>query len=436
MTARRFLLAALLAAPAGAGEVAPESYGLHKLRAASAAAAEPAAPSAFQARLKWFTAGTALPKNDAARRALGDAAPFRHNADLRLMWRRDFRGLRLTAEHAVTALRDRALGFGGISALTLEQTPAADAGRLLDLAWTVDEGSNARLSHRFDRLAIEYRTSRWAVTAGRQAVSWGAGLVFQPMDLLSPFAPTTVDVDYKPGDDLVLVERLFESGADLQLLAVGRRAPGEAVRDASSVAAKYRGSVGANEFELMIARHRAENVFAIGLRVPIGGALLRSDIVLAEGEGGTAVSAVLNADYTVAVAGTALHLFGEYFHNGHGVRRLPERAADLPAPLVARLGPRRSVQSDARLHGPRRILPLALPRESKRLANSQSARRFPCRAGFPHLRRERGHPPTGRLRDAVRQSRRGVRRLGSGRRPDRRRRQPSVSPGGVLLLAP
>ena len=338
MTARRFLLAALLAAPAGAGEVAPESYGLHKLRAASAAAAEPAAPSAFQARLKWFTAGTALPKNDAARRALGDAAPFRHNADLRLMWRRDFAGLRLTAQHAVTALRDRALGFGGIPALTLEQTPAADAGRLLDLAWTVDEGSNARLSHRFDRLAIEYRTSRWAVTAGRQAVSWGAGLVFQPMDLLSPFAPTTVDVDYKPGDDLVLVERLFESGADLQLLAVGRRAPGDAVRDASSVAAKYRGSVGANEFELMIARHRAENVFAIGLRAPIGGALLRSDIVLAEGEGGTAVSAVLNADYTVAVAGTALHLFGEYFHNGHGVRRLPEQAADLPAPLVARLG--------------------------------------------------------------------------------------------------
>ena len=338
MTARRFLLAALLAAPAGAGEVAPESHGLHKLRAASAAAAEPAPPSAFQARLKWFTAGTALPKNDAARRALGDAAPFRHNADLRLMWRRDLGGLRLTAEHAVTALRDRALGFGGISALTLEQTPAADAGRLLDLAWTVDEGSNARLSHRFDRLAIEYRASRWAVTAGRQAVSWGAGLVFQPMDLLSPFAPTTVDVDYKPGDDLVLVERLFESGADLQLLAVGRRAPGGAVRDASSVAAKYRGSVGANEFELMIARHRAENVFAVGLRAPIGGALLRSDIVLAEGEGGTAVSAVLNADYTVAVAGTALHLFGEYFHNGHGVRRLPERAADLPAPLVARLG--------------------------------------------------------------------------------------------------
>ena len=42
-------------------------------------------------------------------------------------------------------------------------------------------------------------------------MSWGNGLVFQPMDLFNPFTPTAVDRDYKPGNDLLLVEmRYFE----------------------------------------------------------------------------------------------------------------------------------------------------------------------------------------------------------------------------------
>ena len=60
----------------------------------------------------------------------------------------------------------------------------------------------------------------WAVTVGRQAVSWGSGIVFQPLDPFNPFAPTAVDRDYKAGDDLVLIERLFDNGHDAQLLRV------------------------------------------------------------------------------------------------------------------------------------------------------------------------------------------------------------------------
>ena len=318
------------------GAVPAGDYGLAKLRPGAQPRTEPASgPGAFQARLKWFTAAAALPARDALRRALQDATPFRHSADLRLMWRPRIGRARLIVAHATSAVRDPAMGLGDTSGIALERLPAVNGARLLKLGWQVDEGANARLLHRFDRLAIEWRSSRWAVTAGRQAVSWGAGLVFQPLDVLSPFAPTEVDQDYKPGDDLMLVERLFASGADLQLLAVGRRGAGQSRLRAASLAAKYRASVGEVEFELTAGRHRGDPLFGFGARVPVRGAMLRSDIVYTRGAQGAVVSGVLNADHTLAVAGTALHLFAEYFHNGHGVGRLGGEA--LPANLRERL---------------------------------------------------------------------------------------------------
>lgn len=291
-------------------------------------AAANAATSEFEMRGKWFTAAVSLPHGD----ALVD-----HNADLRLMWKRDRGPLRLTVAHSTTAIGGDSTRLGNAPGLVLKQTPVGDNGRLFDLTWQLAKGGDAGLLHRFDRLAIAYRRPRWAVTVGRQAVSWGAGLVFRPLDLISPFAPTSVDQDYKAGDDLVLIERLFESGADLQVLAVGRRARGGGDWNASSVAAKFRSHAGAVEFEVMGARHRGEKVFGAGWRVPLGGALVRADVVVATHEAGTAVSGILNADYSVAAFGTVLHLFGEYHRNGFGVRRLPGVDGALPASLRDRL---------------------------------------------------------------------------------------------------
>ena len=305
--------------------------------AASAAASTAPATSVFEMRGKWFTGAVALPRGDALRRAAG-AALVDHNADLRLMWKRDRGPLRVIVAHSTTGVGGDSARLGGGPGLVFEQTPSGDGNRLFDLTWQLAEGGHARLRHRFDRLAFAYQRPRWRVTVGRQAVSWGAGLVFRPLDLLSPFAPTSVDRDYKPGDDLVLIERLFENGADLQMLAVGRRRQdGGADWNASSVAAKFHGHVGAVEFEVMGARHRGEKVFGAGWRVPLGGAMARADIVVTTRAGGAAVSGVLNADYSVAAFGTVLHLFGEYHRNGFGVHSLPGVGGALPEPLRERL---------------------------------------------------------------------------------------------------
>ena len=320
--------------------VVPDGYKLHKLNRDSALRVpfEPETDrlGAFDARLKWYSSARLLPADDALRESTGDATPIDHNADLRMMWHKRTGPWRLLIEHSTTWIRsDAAAGSPG---LTFDQTPTGDERRVMNLTWPIEDRADRRLLHRLDRLALEYRTPHWAISAGRQALSWGGGLVFQPMDLFNPFAPTTVDQDYKAGDDLILFERVFGSGADLQLLAVGRRSEAETVDlDASSIAGKYRAVVGDNELELMAANHYGGQVYGLGLRVPAGGALVRSDLTWTVDDDEVVLSGVLNADYTFGVAGTIVHVFGEYYHNGFGVNTLPDDLRDLPIALVRRI---------------------------------------------------------------------------------------------------
>jgi hypothetical protein len=290
------------------------------------------------ARAKWFGTLAWLPEEDVQRQQTGTPA-FDDNLDLRLLFRHRAGRFTWLADHATTLVRGDSLARLVATGTPLDQVVTSDAGRLADLTWTLADGANHRLTHRFDRLAVQFRDGPWAVTAGRQAVSWGNGLVFQPLDLFNPFAPTTVDQDYKAGDDLLLVERALASGGNWQLLAVGRRdGEGERSADAASVAGKWHQLVGSGELELVAARHFEDRLFGLAARVPVGGAMLRSDVVATRlADGDWKVSAVLNADYSTLLGGRNLYLFAEAFRNGFGVRRLPDSVAGYPQALGERL---------------------------------------------------------------------------------------------------
>ena len=289
----------------------------------------------FDARVKWHTTAQRLPAGDAQRDATGESEPIDHGADLRLLWRRILGGFTVEVDHATTYLVGDSIEAAE-SGPTFDQTPTGDGRRLLDLTWEVDRGDRHRLLHRFDRLALKYRSPRWAVTLGRDAVSWGSGLVFHPMDLFNPFAPTTVDQDYKAGDDLIRIERLFDDGSDLEMLAVARH--GEIEDGTASVALKYRALVGGSELDFLAARHYGGEVVGLGLRAPVGGALFRSDLVAVDDAAGWTLSGVVNVDYGFPVAQSPVHVFAEYFRNGFGVARLPDDLDLLPDALAARLG--------------------------------------------------------------------------------------------------
>ena len=292
----------------------------------------------IDARVKWFGAATAFPEHD-VQRQLDSTPAYDHNLDLRLMWERSWSRLSLQIDHTTSYVAGDSFAFGAAPGTTLAQAPTDDDRRVMDLTWNIDSGKRHQTLHRLDRLALKYRSGNWGLTVGRQAVSWGSGLVFQPMDLFNPFAPTTVDRDYKAGDDLLLVERLLGSGSDLQLLLVGRRdAAGEFTGQASSAAAKWHGFVGEGEIELLAARHVADEVYGATVRWPVGGALVRTDVVATHlRRGDWELSMVLNVDYSLDLAGHTSYVFAEYFHTDFGVHELPETVVGLPEPLRDRL---------------------------------------------------------------------------------------------------
>ena len=290
-------------------------------------------------RLKWFGTATAYPEHDVVR--LTEQSPqFDQSMDGRLMLSGGGGGFEWVVHHASVLISGDAVARANRTNTSAapDQIPTGDERRVMDLTWPIGDGKRHDAFHRFDRLALKYRKGNWAVTLGREAVSWGSGRVFQPMDLFNPFAPTVVDRDFKAGDDLLHAQVLLGNGSDVELLAVGRRdVTGDITGTAGSVAAKLHGFAGGSEYEIMAAKHYRDRVYGLTLRIPIGGALVRTDVVATDlGDGGWKTSGVLNIDYSFDVLQKNVYVFGEYFHNGFGVGRV-ERVADLPQALTDRL---------------------------------------------------------------------------------------------------
>ncbi len=221
----------------------------------------------------------------------------------------------------------------------LQSRPGTDAARLIDLSTRLDQGNRHELRQRADRLNVRYQGENWNVVVGREAVSYGGGLVFHPMDLLNPFSPTAVDKDFKPGEDLIQIQRRLGADGEFSVLGVGRRDDaGDPTLEASSFALHYRGLAGSLEIELLSGRHLQDEVLGVGVRWPIGGALVRTDLVTTRLDRGNQIriSGLVNADYSFTSADHPVHIFAEYYHNGFGVRDLtPGRP--LPTALSARL---------------------------------------------------------------------------------------------------
>jgi hypothetical protein len=298
----------------------------------------PVAALDMDARVKWLGGAAFLPAHDFQRQQTATPA-LDQTLDMRLMLKHKWRRFELIADHSTTMISGDSFAFANAPQSSLDAAPADDDVRLMDLTADIEDGNRHRSLHRLDRLALQFTAGDWAVTAGRDAVSWGSGLAFSPMDILSPFAPTVVDQDFKAGDDLLLIERVLKDGSDLQVLAVGRRKEGHVTSDAMSLAVKWHTFVGGGEMELLAAKHYEDDVFAVSTSVPLGGALFRADVVATRlMQGGTRWSVVANIAYSVVLYDTFVYLFAEYYRNGFGVTRMPRNALDLPEALTVRLG--------------------------------------------------------------------------------------------------
>ncbi len=197
-----------------------------------------------------------------------------------------------------------------------------DSRRLFDLTSVIDQGTESALAHRLDRLWVGYTSERAVVRFGRQALSWGNGIFYAPMDLVNPFDPAAVDTEYKAGDDMLYLQYLRESGADIQGAYVVRRnfLSGDVDDDAATITTKYHGFRGEGEFDVLVARHYGDNVLGLGASHAMGGANWGGDLVVTDTDLDTVLQLSTNLSYSWSWAGKNMSGIVEYHFNGFGQR--------------------------------------------------------------------------------------------------------------------
>ncbi|MCB2186705.1 MAG: hypothetical protein KQJ78_09825 [Deltaproteobacteria bacterium] len=215
-----------------------------------------------------------------------------------------------------------------------------DRRRLLNLTWTLDEGDSYVLYNRLDRLFLDWDPSWGSVRVGRQALTWGNGLVFNPMDLVNPFAPADFERDYKVGDDMAWA--LYQLGQlnTVEVVGVPRRNPvtDEVSWDQSTVASRLHLASGGGEleYEFMAALDHGDPVLGAGMSGYLGGAAWRSDVTYAfltrDNAPAGFLSLVANLDYSWTWAEKNYYGLIEFYANTLGSH---DYAASLTDPDLA-----------------------------------------------------------------------------------------------------
>ncbi len=245
-------------------------------------------------------------------------------ASLRLKFAAGSGPFSLDAHYQLLAEQGDSLQLSAASAGSLF-TPTAlpdDQYRWWDLTHVIDESDDSVVEQRLDRLSVAWTSDKAVLRFGRQAVSWGNGLIYTPMDFLNPFDPAAVDTEYKTGDDMLYGQYLLDSGDDWQFVNVQRRDVDDRVSsDVSSTAIKFHGFSAEREFDLLLARHYDETVLGLGGLANVGEAVVRGDLVVTDTrEDGWVASAVVDWTWSWVWGGRNVSAVAEYFYNGYGLR--------------------------------------------------------------------------------------------------------------------
>jgi hypothetical protein len=203
--------------------------------------------------------------------------------------------------------------------LNFDQRPT-DERRLLNLTRSIRDAGKFAALHRLDRLSVGFATEKTVVRLGRQAITWGNGMYFTPMDIVNPFDTTTIDTEYKTGDDMLYVQYLTANGHDIQGAMAFRRdaISGKAAYGEYTSAVKYHGVLPVSEYDLLLAQTYGDWLLGVGGNRSIGGSVLRGDLLLTDSDTGIKAQLVGNLGYSWVWRKGNLTGVLEYYFNGFG----------------------------------------------------------------------------------------------------------------------
>ena len=162
------------------------------------------------------------------------------------------------------------------TASTMMTGVGLQAPEAIELSWRLED-SDLFLQGRTDRLFAQATIGQSTIRLGRQAVSFGHGMVFNPMDLVQPFSIATIDNEYKPGVDAVRVERYF--GMTGQITGVVAYAGSWDVEGLTAVM-NANGTIGWTDISVFGGMVRSDRVVGTGVASSIGAVGLHSDVTL------------------------------------------------------------------------------------------------------------------------------------------------------------
>jgi hypothetical protein len=212
--------------------------------------------------------------------------------------------------------------------------------RFLDLESTFHRGSNLTLAHDLDRLQARVRAGETDITVGRQAVSWGVGLLWSPADLFAGFAPDEIDRDEKLGVDVVRIRCPVGSDWLVDMVAepLDQDGPGRMDPDDSSLAARATTHLGEYDVSLLGGRIAGDAVVGADFSGYLRDAGFRGELVhtrVREDDERDYNRLLLSVDYGFAAAWNP-YLAVEYLYNGLGAADADDYVERLGAASVQR----------------------------------------------------------------------------------------------------
>ncbi len=301
------------------------------------AGAPPAATAADSLRVRLdLGASYNWAKSDSIDAFLGFARRYSANAGVRFMLKGGQGPWRYEVHSQMTFDVGDNVAFDNALAGMFAPPPPPS---FFDLSSAIYRGAKANITNNIDRLSLSYTSDNFVLRFGRQALTWGNGLVFKPGDIIAPFAPNAIDRAYKPGVDMLYGQYLFDNGADIEAVFVPRRKVMGGAFDFNSSTLALHSNIPLGDIDsaIMLARDRGDTVLNLSLGGPIGGAVWNAQIgqwLLSDG--GTPTTFVANISSSGTFAGKNITYFAEYFHNGFGVA--PNTPLDaLPMNLSSRL---------------------------------------------------------------------------------------------------
>lgn len=185
-----------------------------------------------------------------------------------------------------------------------------------DLSWLVIEEDDWIVHYMPDRLNVDWNTSDWRVTVGRQRINWGINTVSNPNDLFNIYSFYDFDYPERPGSDAIRVQHFLSWASRVELAVSPAREISETVA-AALYAFNTRGYdvqliSGYFKNRLAVGGGWAGSIGQTGFK---GEAMFFTDLGNTEQDLGTNIVAGLSADY---MFDNSLYLVVEGLYNQAG----------------------------------------------------------------------------------------------------------------------